>query len=106
MAESERYLPLLIDKVEAMCEENGLRNDSIIMRMTGCPNGCARPYVAGKFFPATDIPQMLTPSSRGRFRWKSSRYILYAVRRWILRSTIEQDLQRYKFLRLPPTTLN
>lgn len=27
-------------------EENGLRNDSIVMRMTGCPNGCARPYVA------------------------------------------------------------
>ncbi|KAF8492502.1 hypothetical protein JB92DRAFT_3147462 [Gautieria morchelliformis] len=46
MAESERYLPILIDKVEKMCEENGLRNDSIIMRMTGCPNGCARPYVA------------------------------------------------------------
>ncbi|KAI3608505.1 sulfite reductase beta subunit [Moniliophthora roreri] len=45
-AESERYLPLLIDKVEKLCEENGLRNDSIVMRMTGCPNGCARPYVA------------------------------------------------------------
>ncbi|KAG2129062.1 uncharacterized protein EDB93DRAFT_1243476 [Suillus bovinus] len=37
MAESERYLPLLIDKVEKICEENGLRNDSIVMRMTGCP---------------------------------------------------------------------
>ncbi|KAJ3784367.1 hypothetical protein GGU10DRAFT_357991 [Lentinula aff. detonsa] len=46
MAESERYLPLLVDKVEKMCEENGLRNDAIVMRMTGCPNGCARPYVA------------------------------------------------------------
>jgi len=46
MAESERYLPLLINKVEKICEENGLRNDSIVMRMTGCPNGCARPYVA------------------------------------------------------------
>ncbi|KAL0580592.1 Sulfite reductase [NADPH] subunit beta [Marasmius crinis-equi] len=45
-AESERYLPLLVDKVEKICEENGLRNDSIVMRMTGCPNGCARPYVA------------------------------------------------------------
>lgn len=32
--------------MEAICEENGLRNDSIVMRMTGCPNGCARPYVA------------------------------------------------------------
>ncbi|KAF9078165.1 hypothetical protein BDP27DRAFT_1413083 [Rhodocollybia butyracea] len=46
MAESERYLPILIDKVEKICEENGLRNDAIVMRMTGCPNGCARPYVA------------------------------------------------------------
>ncbi|PFH51053.1 hypothetical protein AMATHDRAFT_47443 [Amanita thiersii Skay4041] len=46
MAESERYLPLLIDKVEKICEEHGLRNDSIVMRMTGCPNGCARPYLA------------------------------------------------------------
>lgn len=43
-----QYLPILIDKVEKICEENGLRNDSIVMRMTGCPNGCARPYVAGK----------------------------------------------------------
>lgn len=45
MAESERYLPLLVDKVEKICEEAGLRNDSIVMRMTGCPNGCARPYL-------------------------------------------------------------
>ncbi|GAA5825201.1 hypothetical protein JCM11251_006140 [Rhodosporidiobolus azoricus] len=46
MAESERYLPVLIDKVEAMMEEAGLRHDSITMRMTGCPNGCARPWAA------------------------------------------------------------
>ncbi|PIL25096.1 hypothetical protein GSI_12985 [Ganoderma sinense ZZ0214-1] len=45
MAESERYFPILIDKIEEICEENGLRNDSIVMRMTGCPNGCARPYL-------------------------------------------------------------
>ncbi|KAF9646227.1 sulfite reductase subunit beta [Thelephora ganbajun] len=45
MAESERYLPVLIGKVEKICEENGLRNDSIVMRMTGCPNGCSRPYL-------------------------------------------------------------
>ncbi|GAA5982523.1 hypothetical protein JCM11641_006144 [Rhodosporidiobolus odoratus] len=46
MAESERYLPVLIDKVEAIMEEAGLRHDSITMRMTGCPNGCARPWAA------------------------------------------------------------
>jgi sulfite reductase (NADPH) hemoprotein beta-component len=46
MAESERYLPELITKVETMLEENGLRQESIVMRMTGCPNGCARPWLA------------------------------------------------------------
>ena len=46
MAESERYLPQLISKLESCLEENGLRHDSIVMRMTGCPNGCARPWLA------------------------------------------------------------
>jgi sulfite reductase (NADPH) hemoprotein beta-component len=46
MAESERYLPELISKLEGVLEENGLRQDSIVMRMTGCPNGCARPWLA------------------------------------------------------------
>ena len=46
MAESERYLPELITKLENCLEENGLKQDSIVMRMTGCPNGCARPWLA------------------------------------------------------------
>lgn len=46
MAESERYLPQLITKLEDCLEENGLKQDSIVMRMTGCPNGCARPWLA------------------------------------------------------------
>lgn len=46
MAESERYLPILIDKLEDCLAENGLSKESIVMRMTGCPNGCARPWLA------------------------------------------------------------
>lgn len=42
MAEAERYLPTLIDKIDEIIEENGLRNEEITIRMTGCPNGCAR----------------------------------------------------------------
>lgn len=42
MAEAERYLPKLIDKIEEIVEENGLRDKEITIRMTGCPNGCAR----------------------------------------------------------------
>ncbi len=45
MAESERYLPSLIDKIEAIMATNGLRDDAIVVRMTGCPNGCARPFL-------------------------------------------------------------
>lgn len=46
LAESERYLPELITALEAEVEAAGLRNDAIIVRMTGCPNGCGRPYLA------------------------------------------------------------
>jgi sulfite reductase (NADPH) hemoprotein beta-component len=46
MAESERYLPTLIDKLEPILGACGLRDDAITVRMTGCPNGCARPYLA------------------------------------------------------------
>lgn len=43
MAEAERYLPTLLDKLEPVLEEAGLRDKEINIRMTGCPNGCARP---------------------------------------------------------------
>ena len=46
MAEAERYLPDLITQVEALLAAHGLTGEPITMRMTGCPNGCARPYVA------------------------------------------------------------
>ncbi|WP_050180133.1 assimilatory sulfite reductase (NADPH) hemoprotein subunit [Domibacillus robiginosus] len=42
MAEAERYLPSLMDKIDEIIDENGLRNKEITIRMTGCPNGCAR----------------------------------------------------------------
>jgi sulfite reductase (NADPH) hemoprotein beta-component len=45
MAEAERYLPLLIEKIEMIVDENGLRNEEITIRMTGCPNGCSRPLL-------------------------------------------------------------
>ena len=46
MAESERYLPSLITKIEALLDEAGLNEEEITIRMTGCPNGCARPALA------------------------------------------------------------
>jgi len=45
MAEAERYMPSLLSKLETILEEAGLRDEEIVIRMTGCPNGCARPYL-------------------------------------------------------------
>jgi sulfite reductase (NADPH) hemoprotein beta-component len=45
LAESERYLPDLITALEARLAAHGLGADEIVIRMTGCPNGCARPYL-------------------------------------------------------------
>ncbi|WP_439847860.1 assimilatory sulfite reductase (NADPH) hemoprotein subunit [Mammaliicoccus sciuri] len=46
MAESERYLPTLINKIEGLLDEAGLNEEEITIRMTGCPNGCARAALA------------------------------------------------------------
>ncbi len=46
LAEAERYLPEVITNLEEVIEESGLRHDAITIRMTGCPNGCGRPFIA------------------------------------------------------------
>ena len=46
MAEAERYLPQLLGRVETLLERHGLAGLPLSLRMTGCPNGCARPYLA------------------------------------------------------------
>lgn len=46
LAESERVLPEVIEKFDAVFDEAGISDDAVSLRMTGCPNGCARPYLA------------------------------------------------------------
>ncbi|MFT3826948.1 MAG: assimilatory sulfite reductase (NADPH) hemoprotein subunit [Chitinophagaceae bacterium] len=46
LAEAQRYLPTLISKMEPVLEKYSLQQEEIAVRMTGCPNGCGRPYVA------------------------------------------------------------
>ena len=46
MAEAERYMPDLLDKIEPILARHGLTDDPITIRISGCPNGCSRPYVA------------------------------------------------------------
>jgi len=46
LAESERVMPDIVTRIEGLLAELGLQNEELIIRMTGCPNGCARPYMA------------------------------------------------------------
>jgi len=93
LAEAERYLPELLTELEEVMEGAGIRHDAITIRMTGCPNGCSRPYISeigfvgrspgcynvylgGGFagqrlskmyrenFPGTEIKELLTPIIR------------------------------------------
>ncbi|HEX3273658.1 MAG TPA: NADPH-dependent assimilatory sulfite reductase hemoprotein subunit [Gemmatimonadales bacterium] len=50
VAESERALPGILDQFEAELDGLGLRDVPLTIRMTGCPNGCARPYTADLAF--------------------------------------------------------
>ena len=46
MAESERYLPRLLDRLDEVIHEAGLTHQPVTIRSSGCPNGCSRPYLA------------------------------------------------------------
>jgi sulfite reductase (NADPH) hemoprotein beta-component len=46
MAEAERYLPAFVDRVDELLGKHGLKGIPLTVRITGCPNGCARPYLA------------------------------------------------------------
>ena len=57
LAEAQRYLPDLLSKVEKLLKKHKLLDDGIVTRMTGCPNGCARPYLAEIGFVGTAMGQ-------------------------------------------------
>ncbi|QOC22652.1 assimilatory sulfite reductase (NADPH) hemoprotein subunit [Wenzhouxiangella sp. AB-CW3] len=46
MAEAERYLPDLLTRIEELAARHGIEGEPITVRMSGCPNGCSRPYLA------------------------------------------------------------
>ncbi|UEG48995.1 NADPH-dependent assimilatory sulfite reductase hemoprotein subunit [Ferruginibacter lapsinanis] len=46
LAEGQRYLPTLLSKIEPLLDKHAISDQDMIVRMTGCPNGCGRPYAA------------------------------------------------------------
>lgn len=46
LAEAQRYMPYLLTRIEELMDKHDIGEESIVIRMTGCPNGCARPYIS------------------------------------------------------------
>lgn len=46
ITESERAIPGILERIRALLDKVGLQKEHFVVRMTGCPNGCARPYMA------------------------------------------------------------
>lgn len=46
ITESERVIPAILERIRASLTKVGLEDEHFVVRMTGCPNGCARPYMA------------------------------------------------------------
>ena len=55
LAESQRYLPTLLSKIEPLLQKHGLEDEEVIVRMSGCPNGCSRPFAAEIGFVGTAL---------------------------------------------------
>ncbi len=55
LAEAQRYMPSLLTKIELLLARHQLSDEEIIIRMTGCPNGCARSYIAEIGFVGTGL---------------------------------------------------
>ena len=73
LSESERVFTGLLDSVDVILEELGLRDDPILVRMTGCPNGCARPYNADFAFVGRAPGQIRNVCWRFKFRGQAGR---------------------------------
>jgi sulfite reductase (NADPH) hemoprotein beta-component len=101
MAESERYLPELVSKLEAVMVEHGLAEEPIVVRMTGCPNGCARPYVAEIAFTGRAPGKYNVYLGGGFYGQRLNRMILENVGEPVILETLTPMIARYAAERAP-----
>lgn len=100
LAESERYLPDFLSQVESLLQDLRLQDEELIIRMTGCPNGCARPYLAEIAFvgKAPNKYQIYFGGNEGSTRlnrlWKDSvktEDLIPELRQVLLRFAVERQ---------------
>ena len=95
LAEAQRYLPLLITKMEALLAQYGLSEEDVVTRMTGCPNGCGRPYVAEIGFVGTGPGQYNMMLGGDRFGERLNKIYKEKLNENEILHELDHLLQRY-----------
>jgi len=101
MAESERYLPGLITKLDNIMAECGLEDTPITLRMSGCPNGCSRPYIAEIGFSGRAPGRYNLYLGGGFHGQRLNRMVLENAGEETILATLEPMLRRFARERTP-----
>jgi len=95
LAEAQRYLPELVTKIEPILEKYDLHNEESSIRMTGCPNGCGRPYVAELGFIGTGPGQYNFMLGGDRFGERLNKLYKEKQTEAEILTEVDQLLERY-----------
>lgn len=95
LAEAERGLPGVIDSLEEKLEEVGLRHDAITIRMTGCPNGCGRPFLAEIAFVGRGPGRYNLYLGGGHNGMRLNKLYRQDLKQENIRKTLDPILERY-----------
>ena len=105
LAEAQRYLPELVTKIEPYLEKYNLQNEEIVIRMTGCPNGCGRPYVAELGFVGTAPGQYNFMLGGDRFGERLNKLYKEKLNEEEILAEVDRLLYLYVNERVPGETL-
>lgn len=105
LAEAQRYMPALLGKIEPLLAKYQLEQEPIVMRMTGCPNGCARPYAAEVGFVGTAPGHYNLHIGGDRQGQRLNQLYRENLNETGLLQALDELLLRYQEERLPKETL-
>lgn len=104
LAEGQRYLPVLVTKIEPILAKYQLNDEQISIRMTGCPNGCGRPYVSEIGFVGTGPEQYNLMIGGDRFGTRLNTIYKEKLNEEQILESLDSLLKNYKDQRLETET--
>lgn len=101
LAESERFLPDLLTRIEGLLAEVGLKDEEIVVRMTGCPNGCARSSMAELGFIGKAPGKYMIYVGGNESSTRLNRLYKETIKTEDIINELRPSFQRFKTERLP-----